>query len=55
MKIHFSPQTIEDKKKDMYRDKHKEVAGLDRLMEYQPTPLDNWLSNDNTNINKLYI
>ena len=50
MKIHFSPQTIEDKK-DMDRDKHKDVAGLDLLMECQPSHLDNWISsNDNTDI-----
>ena len=28
-------------------DRLKEVAGLNWLMGYQPSPLDNWISNGN--------
>jgi hypothetical protein len=28
-------------------DKHKNVVGLNRLMGFQPSPLDNWISNGN--------
>jgi len=30
------------------QDRHKYVAGLNRLMESQHSPFDNWISNDNT-------
>jgi hypothetical protein len=33
-------------------DRHKNVAGLNRLMGSQPSPLDNWISNGNTYISK---
>jgi hypothetical protein len=33
-------------------DRHKDVAGLNRLMGSQPSPLDNWISNSNIYINK---
>ena len=33
-------------------DGHINVAGLNRLMGSQPSPLDNWISNGNTFINK---
>ena len=33
-------------------DNHKNVAGLNRLMGSQLSPLDNLISNDNTYINK---
>jgi hypothetical protein len=37
-------------------DRHKNVAGLNRLMGFQPSKCDNWISNDdNTDINKLVI
>ena len=29
----------------------KNVAGLNQLMGYQPSPLDNWISSGNTDIN----
>jgi hypothetical protein len=32
--------------------RHKNVAGLNRLIRSQPSPLDNWVSNGNTYINK---
>jgi hypothetical protein len=35
------------------RDKHKNVVRLNELMGSQPSPLDNWISNGNTYINKL--
>jgi hypothetical protein len=31
------------------------VAGLNRLIGYQPSLLDNWISNRNTYINKRYV
>jgi len=34
--------------------KHNNVTGLSRLMEYQPYSLDNWISNDKTYINKQF-
>ena len=33
---------------------HKNVMGLNRLMGSQQSVLDNWISNDNTYINKRY-
>jgi hypothetical protein len=33
-------------------DRHKNVAGLNRLMGSEPSPSDNWITNDNTDINK---
>jgi len=33
-------------------DRHKDVAGLNRLMGSHPSPHDNWISNSNTYINK---
>jgi hypothetical protein len=33
-------------------DRHKNVVGLNRLMGFNPTPLENWISNGNTYINK---
>jgi len=33
-------------------DGHKNVAGLNRLLGSQPSPLDNWISNGKTYINK---
>jgi hypothetical protein len=33
-------------------DRHKKVAGLNWLMGSHISPLDNWISNGNTNINK---
>ena len=33
-------------------DGHKNMAGLNQLMESQPSPSDNWIFNDNTYINK---
>jgi len=29
-------------------ERHKNVVALNRLMESQPFPLDNWISNGNT-------
>ena len=34
-------------------DKYKNVTVLNWLMASQPSPLDNWISNGNTYINKL--
>jgi hypothetical protein len=34
--------------------KHNNVTGLSRLMEYQPYSLDNWISNGKTYINKRF-
>jgi hypothetical protein len=37
-------------------DMHKNVAVLNRLMGFQPSTCDNWISNDDdTDINKLVI
>lgn len=33
-------------------DRYSYVAGLDWLIGYQSSPLDSWISNDNTSINK---
>ena len=33
-------------------DRHSNVVELNRLMGSQPSLLDNWISNDNTYINK---
>jgi hypothetical protein len=33
-------------------DRHKNVAGLNSLMRSHPSPLDNWIYNSNTYINK---
>ena len=33
-------------------DRHKNVAGLNRLIGFQPSSLDNFISNRNTYINK---
>ena len=33
-------------------DRHNNVMELNRLMGSQPSPLDNWISNVNTYINK---
>jgi hypothetical protein len=33
-------------------DRHKKVAGLNQLMGTQISPIDNWISNGNTYINK---
>jgi hypothetical protein len=33
-------------------DRHKNMAELNRLMESQPLPLDNWISKGNTYTNK---
>jgi hypothetical protein len=33
-------------------DRHKNVEGLNWLMGSKPFPLDNWISNSNTYINK---
>jgi hypothetical protein len=35
-------------------DRHKNVAGLNWLIESQPFPLDSWIFNGNTYINKQY-
>ena len=36
----------------LYWDRHKNVALLNRLLWFQPFPLDNGVSNGNTYINK---
>ena len=36
-------------------DRHKNVAELNRLMGFQPSPLDNWISNGNTYINMYWM
>jgi hypothetical protein len=38
----------------MARDRHKHMAGLNRLLGSQPFPLNNWILNNKTCINKLY-
>ena len=35
-------------------DRHKHVAGLNRLVGFQLSPLEKWISNGNTDINKTY-
>ena len=60
---HLLPKTIEHKEIPQHMaleilvlalDRHKNVAGLNRLMGSQPSPSDNWITNDNTDINKQY-
>jgi hypothetical protein len=57
----FSTKLIEHKKKNTTYavgipgpgwDRHKHVAGLNRLMGSKPSPLDNWISNSNAYIKK---
>ena len=36
-------------------DRQRNVAGLNWLMEFQPSPLDNWIFNCNTDIYIYYI
>jgi hypothetical protein len=67
MNNHLSTQLIEHKKKKtttradgqvvleiqvLTWDRHKNVRRLNWLIGSQPFPLDNWISNDNTYINK---
>jgi hypothetical protein len=33
-------------------DRQKNAVGLNRLMGSEPSPLNNWICNGNTNINK---
>jgi len=35
-------------------DRHKDVVRLNRLKGFQPSPLDNWIFNNNTDRNKQY-
>ena len=57
---HFSALRHEHKKPTTYDveihvldwDRHKDVAGLYRLIGSQPIPLDNWIRMLNTYINK---
>jgi hypothetical protein len=37
------------------RDRHKNVVVLNQLMGSQPSPLDNWIPNDNIYISKIDI
>ena len=55
---HISPQILEHKEDwhtvrfKKYRflalDRHKNVMGLNQITGFQPSPLDNWISNGNT-------
>ena len=36
-------------------DRYKNGAGLNRLMQFQPFPSDNWIANDNTECCLVYL
>ena len=52
IKIHHKHMALEIQV--LALDRHKNVAGLNRLMGSEPSPSDNWITNDNTDINKQY-
>ena len=53
---HLSLSVLTQKKTTQHKtlvcDRYSNVAGPNRLMGSQPTNHDNWISNENTNINK---
>ena len=50
--IRKRPRHMTLKIQDLTWDRHKHVAGINRLIESQSSPLDNWISNGSTYINK---
>jgi hypothetical protein len=50
--IRKRPRHMTLKIQDLTWDRHKNVAGINRLIESQSSPLDNWISNGSTYINK---